>query len=386
MSRGKKIWIWVLSVFAFLNFLLVVTGHSYIYKGVANTYLKGRTSPSINDLEVFTNRSISKGKPQPWNLAQDYNKGEITYNQLTELAALQTTVLLIIRKDSILLEHYWDDGGQNNISNSFSMAKSFVAALVGAAIQDGKIKSLDEPIRTYLPEFSRDGKYECSVRDLLSMSSGINFEDETYNGPFDFPAKAYFGTDLENLISNYSVQEEPNKIFNYHSGTNQVLSFVLANATDKTISDYASEKLWQPLGMEADASWSLDHDGGKEKSYCCIYSTARDFARLGKLYLNKGVWNGERIIPEKYITESIVLGNLKEKDGRNNERYGLGWWLLRYNEHKIYYARGIRGQYIIVIPDEQTIIVRLGHQRNKPKDRDHPLDLYTYIEIALQQI
>jgi CubicO group peptidase (beta-lactamase class C family) len=158
---------------------------------------------------------------------------------------------------------------------------------------------------------------------------------------------------------------------------------VISAASGKNISDYAAEKLWQPIGAVEPAFWSLDHKDGIEKSYCCFYSNARDFARIGKLYLDGGKWNGKNLLSAEYIKQSINPINLPDATGQPVNYYGFHWWLMELEGHSIYYARGILGQYIIVIPDEKIIIVRLGKKRGE-KNENHYTDMTTYSKEVLK--
>ncbi|MEM9025197.1 MAG: serine hydrolase, partial [Bacteroidota bacterium] len=155
-------------------------------------------------------------------------------------------------------------------------------------------------------------------------------------------------------------------------------------ATGKTVSEYASEKLWQPIGAQHPAYWTLDREGGDEKAFCCINSNARDFARFGRLYLHHGNWNGQQLVDSGFVAESVKAAPLTDFDGGPNERYGFHWWVMDYNNNPVFYARGILGQYVTVIPAEQTIVVRLGKKRELVKGDKHPQDLMVYLDAVEQ--
>ncbi|MFI5163783.1 MAG: serine hydrolase domain-containing protein, partial [Bacteroidia bacterium] len=202
-------------------------------------------------------------------------------------------------------------------------------------------------------------------------------------------AEAYYGSDLRKLLFKYDAIDEPGKQFEYRSGNTQLLGFVLSKATGMSISDYASEKLWNLVEAEHDAYWSLDHKDGDEKAYCCFNSNARDFARIGKLYLDSGRWNGKQVVPEKYVFESVQPAPTLDRDAPikrfGNKRYGYSWWIMpNYKGHNIFYARGVLGQYIVVIPDLKIIMVRLGRKRELADLNGHPIDVYWYIDAALE--
>ncbi len=214
------------------------------------------------------------------------------------------------------------------------------------------------------------------------MSSGINFKEQ-YLNPYGYTAKALYGTDLEKLNRKYRVNNIPGKHFIYLSGNTQVLGFLLKKATGRTLSEYASEKLWQRIGAEHPAYWSLDHEGGNEKAFCCFHTNVRDMARIGQLMLQQGVWNGDTIIPHSYYKAAIALAPTVMMSGKKNHLYGYQWWILNYKGYRIHYARGINGQYIINIPEKNMVIVRLGRNWNSEKKNGHHKEFYDYIDAAL---
>jgi len=223
------------------------------------------------------------------------------------------------------------------------------------------------------------------IKHLLTMSSGINF-DESYKSPFGHMAKAYYGSDIKKLNEDYTVTEIPGETWRYLGGNTIILSFILEKVTNMPLSEYMSEKIWKPVGAKNQALWSLDKKDGLEKAYCCFYSNARDFARIGKLVKDGGLWNKQRIITEKYITAATSPAyNLKEKNGKPVDFYGYQMWMTYYKDFDVFYARGIKGQYIITIPEKDIVIVRLGHQRAPKLENYHPADLYYYIDFALEQ-
>ncbi len=399
MKRLKKIGKWFLAILVLLNLAIIISGKTYLYKGVANTYLKGRSGPGIDEYKIFENRKVANGTYISWYHSKRYNSKRISPEAQKEFETMQSVAYVIVKNDSLIHEQYWDGYGEDSYSNSFSMAKTFISILVGIAIDEGKIKSIDQPVGDFLPEFKTGENAKLTVKHLLTMSSGMNF-DENYVSPFAYPAAAYYGSDLKKLTNKYSVTEEPGKIFKYLSGNTILLGSILEKATGKKISEYASEKLWKPLGAKNDAFWSLDHADGMEKAYCCFNSNAPDFARIGELFLDSGKFNGIQIISPEYVINSIKPADLLDKNGKKNELYGYAWWLLpNYlpaaslpdaqgqigNGHNIYYARGILGQYIVCIPDKKMVIVRLGKKREKQlPTEDHPKDVYHYIDAALE--
>lgn len=383
MKKTKSILKWVVLILIGLNLLIVLSGHSYIYFAIQNTYLKGRSGPSPIEYGIFRNRTIKAGSPIHWPKAYDFGTKEVPEEVQKTMEDMRTLAFLVFRNDSMVYERYWEGHGPKAISNSFSMAKTFVSILTGIAIAEGKINSVEDKVGKYLPEFKEGKNADLSIKHLLTMSSGINF-DEDYKSPLAYPAKAYYGNDLRELTLKYHVEKTPGKEFEYLSGNTEILAFVLERATGKSISEYASEKLWKPLGAESDAMWNLDHDNGVEKAYCCFIASAGDFARLGSLYMNKGKFRDQQIVPENYVSESIVPADLIDSETKEKiDRYGYSWWLLKHQGEDIFYARGILGQYVIVIPSQKIIAVRLGHKRTNEKINDHPVDVFKYIDAAL---
>jgi len=367
-----------------LNILILISGNTHVYKGIVNTYMKGKMSADIDEYQIFENREVKAGTHRPWPTGLDYNKTPIPAEYLSAIESSNSIAYLLIKNDSIRVEKYWSGYGDTSVTNAFSIAKTFIGMLVGIAIEEGKIESVDQKVGDFLPAYKEGKASDLTVKHLLTMSSGINF-DESYVSPFAYPARAYFGSDLKATVAEYEVTEKPGEQFEYLSGNTQLLSFVLEAATGKKVANYFSEKLWIPLGAKRPAYWSLDDGDGFEKAYCCFNSNARDLARLGQLYLKKGNWFGEQLVPSKYVEESIVPARLTEKDdGSVLTRYGYSWWMLDYKNQHIYLAQGMLGQYIVVIPESNIVTVRLASKRSKEKRGRFPVILFTLLDYALQ--
>ncbi len=382
MKFLKRFLVGLILVIVLAALLAVVTGNSHLFKAVSSTYLVGKTGPSIDEHAIFESREVAIGTYQPWETDPLYNK---YYNKelKAEIEKLNPAALVIVKHNKLIYEEYWDGYNANSLTNSFSVAKTFIGLLIGIALDEGKINSVDDPVANYLPEYNDHP--ELTIKHLLTMSSGINF-DENYKSPFGHMAKAYYGTDIKKLNENYTVTDTPGETWRYLGGNTIILSFILEKATGQTVSEYMSEKVWQPIGAKNPALWSLDKKEGREKAYCCFYSNAQDFARIGQLYLNRGLWNNKRIITEKYIDESTCAAyTLKDANDKPVDFYGYQIWTDFYKDLDIFYARGIQGQFIIMIPDRQLVIVRLGHMRGPNLENHHPSDLYTYIDFALKQ-
>lgn len=380
MKLLKRVLISILILLVAASLLAVFTGNGHLFKAVSTTYLVGKTGPGIDDYEYFSNRDIKNGIHEPWKTSKKYNHYQ-NKELHKEIEKYHPAALVVIKNEELIYEEYWDNYNEDSYTNSFSMAKSYIGLLIGIALQEGKINSLDDPVGNYLPQY--ESFPELTIKSLLTMSSGINF-DESYNSPFGHMAKAYYGTDIKALNEHYTVTDTPERNWTYLGGNTIILGFLIEKVTGQTIAEYFSEKIWSKIGARNKALWTLDKEGGHEKSYCCFYSNARDFARIGQLVLNKGTWNNERIIPEDYLEAATSPAYyLKDKEGNPVDFYGYQIWTAYYKNIDIIFFRGILGQYTIIIPEKNIVIVRLGHERPKKFINGNPSDLYTYIDFAL---
>lgn len=344
--RVLALFILVFSLFAWIS------GRTYLFKAAYYNFAK------IDDYKHFTNNTVATGNFQPWQVSKQYNKAVLPDTLTNLLENLKSVGLLMIKNDSIVFEKYWNWYSDSSLSGSFSMAKSITSLLIGVAIKEGKIKSVQESVGDFLPEFKEGEKAKLKIIDLLTMSSGTNW-DESYINPLSVTAELYYGADAYKTATGVKMVKQPGSIHEYKSGDTQLLGLLLEKATGSSLSDYAAQKLWQPLGAAHPALWSTDHEAGNEKAYCCFNSNTRDFARIGKLMLDSGKWKGVSIIDSDYYARSITPCGINDNTGKACDYYGYQWWIDP--QHKeIFYARGILGQYIIVIPSKKMVIVRLG--------------------------
>jgi CubicO group peptidase (beta-lactamase class C family) len=369
----SKILKWVFIIITSLILLLYAFNIEYLIKGVRTIYLTGNNTAFISDYEYFDNREIANSNPEPWPIHKNFNQ----FIETEELKVLneqrQTKSFLVIKNDSIVFEKYYDGYDENSLSNSFSVAKSIVVSLMGKAIMEGKIKGLDQPVSDYFDEYKEGLASELTVGDLASMSSGMKW-NEKYYSVINITSESYFTNDLRSVILRQKIIDKPGQSFRYSSGDTQLLAMVIEKATGTTLSDYLSEKFWKPMGAENNALWQLDSDNyGMEKAYCCIASTARDFARFGKLYINNGKWGNEIILDSSFVE----LATKPVFD--SSPYYGYGWWLYNFEGKKVFTMNGHRGQFVISFPEENIIIVRQGSFNEKGRVSDNSGDLYKYI-------
>jgi CubicO group peptidase (beta-lactamase class C family) len=213
------------------------------------------------------------------------------------------------------------------------------------------------------------------------MASGSDW-DEKYYSPLSVTTRAYFDDDLEKVMLSREIIKEPGQAFKYASGDTQLLGLILQKATDQSLTNYLSDNFWKPLGAENEALWQLDsEDAGHEKAYCCLASNARDFARFGKLYKDHGKWNGQQLLDSAFVAKSIAP-RFKE-----SPQYGYGWWMKKINNKDFFMMRGHLGQYVIVQPEDNLIIVRLGHQKSPDAGiGQFSEDITIYVEEAYKML
>ena len=276
------------------------------------------------------------------------------------LADRATRAFLVVHQGRIVYERYFNGGSRDRRETSFSMAKSFTSTLVGIAIDEGAIRGVDDPVTRYLPELARrDPRFErIRIRDLLTMSSGLRYEEEGL--PWSDDAVTYYGVDLREVaLERTGVERPPNQQWRYNNFHPLLLGLILERATGQRVADYMASRLWQPLGAEADASWSLDSErSGFEKMESGVNARARDFARFGELFRQEGRYNGRRIVSRDWVgraTSGRALGDPADF-------YGAMWWVDAQPgaRRQPFFARGKYGQVIAVVPDEDLVVVRLG--------------------------
>lgn len=277
------------------------------------------------------------------------------------LASSKTTAFLVIKDDRLVYEQYLNGSSREAVQTSFSVAKSFNSAMLGAAIADGVIGSIDDPVTKYLPELlERDPRFaDVTIRHLVTMSSGLHYEE--YGLPWSDDALTYYDADLRGLaLRKARIEAAPGQRFHYNNYNPLLFGMILERATGRRVADYLAEKIWQPVGAEADATWSLDsQEHGFEKMESGINARAIDFAKLGSLYLHRGTFNSRDILPAEWIDASTAPAlptGLAFSSG-----YGRWWWTHEAEGLGPYYsARGNKGQFVFVFPAKGLVITRHG--------------------------
>lgn len=373
MSKGKKVFLYILSALLLLVAGLYLTGNGYLARGIYATYLRGKARPDINDQSLFDTRKINTG-----NNVFHYPQKQtaIASSDIDFLNQYKSEAFLVIKNDT-LIKSWFQPGADTTHWNSFSMAKSVTSLLVGCAIQDGYIPSVESPAAPLLnmPCIS------ASIKHLLQMSGGIPF-GESYNSPFGYMAKAYYGKNLETLTRTYCEDKKPGTVWSYEGGNTVLLGMLLNAASHRNLSNYMEEKIWKKIGAESACYWNIDHPDGIEKPYTGIYATPIDFAKLGSMVLHHGKFNNQAIIDSAYLEACFTPCLIPDEKGNACSWYGLQFWMGIWENHPIKLFRGMRGQYIIVVPDLQLVVVRIGHEQSKGRTAELPDDVFELLKIA----
>lgn len=364
----------------------------------------------IDENNVF---SFAKGNEKDWktieqlkyqpNAYKDPNSKIYNLDEYLDTKT-KTTAFLVIRNDSILFENYYEGYDAQSILPSFSVAKSFTSALVGIAIQEQLIKSEHDLVIDYLPELKNEHPYwqQLTILHLLNMRSGIDFNENSYVNPYSGISSLYITKDVMKFVKKAKFNHLPGQAHYYSSLDTEILGLVLEKATNKSLAKYLEEKIWMPCGMESPAKWSIDSKKHQHtKAFCCLQMVARDYAKFGRLYLNKGKYGSQQIINEDWVNKSTlpnfdnncyqlqwysdVKGTKGQFDDNGNyeiqfypdslsaladiqnstyegvakHRTDASKWLIKRCGPE-FFALGIFGQEIFVNPDKQLIFVRLG--------------------------
>jgi CubicO group peptidase (beta-lactamase class C family) len=325
---------------------------------------------------VFPYHVIGRGSGPVFTLPRGERQLDVTYvwqgkrhtlDDLLERSATQG--FLVISDGKIVTERYFGGSSETSKFTSWSVGKSFTSTLVGLALADGRIKSLDDPVTDYLPELKGSGYDDVPIKDILEMSSGVRFTEEYNNGSSDVN-KMWTQTMVREseTIADYARSldraEKPGTRFVYRSIDTGVLGMLVRRATGQTLAHMLSNRIWQPLGMEHAATWLTDHPGpgGMEAAFCCINATLRDYGRFGLLFLNRGQWNGKQVISARWIEQATNPQSRQVDYGHlifgYPPGYGYQWWLMPGGEDHPYSAEGVFFQFIYVDPAHRMVIVK----------------------------
>ena len=404
VSSFLKLKIIFLTIFSLVLFLLALLSiqytPSYVYRlitmNVADVYDYTNFENQVIKGAKITNTFISQPKEKYVESLFEELVTKTGFNSFEEWAIeSQTTALIVIKKDTIIYEKYFNGFVRDSYFHSQSMAKSFISFLIGAAIDDGLIKSIEDPITNYIPELlQRDQRFKkISIKDLLEMRSGLEYNTSlipftNIHSPWHDEAVGYYHPNVRKLLlENVEISSEPGKDFQYSNYNTSYLGLILERATNVTVSNYLEQKLWSRI-MEYDALFSIDSkESNFEYMSSRLIARAIDYARFGQLILNEGNWNGNQIISKDWIQESTQENRSISRDiypkwfGRSDKRiyYNYHWWGHVNKDGTFnFYANGNLGQNIYIIPDKETVIVHCG---NSLRHYSSDFDLWN---VALQ--
>jgi len=321
--------------------------------------------------QVFPATDIDRG-PAVWELDRAEHSLPETYQFDGEtrstdefLERTETTGLLVIEGETIRHESYYQGYDEYSRATSWSVGKSVTSALVGIAIDEGHIDDIGDPITKYVPELEGSGYTNVTIRDALTMSSGVAFDEEFESAtpdPVMLKANAYgFNESMKTQLAAIEGDRQPGTEMEYVSVDTQALGLVIEGATGQPLTTYAEDRLWSRTGMEGDAFWNVDNSG-TALAYCCLNAQLRDYGRFGMLYLNDGAWNDEQIVPAEWVRESTVSQPPYEEapdaaQGFGDYDYGYQWWVPGDSTTE-FEAHGVYGQYIHVNTEHDVVIVK----------------------------
>lgn len=321
--------------------------------------------------EIQPTKKISKGadtfqfvKEDNTTLADGFSFEGVFYSSEKFMEDTKTSAMLVIKDDVIKYEKYFMGGDENTLFSSNSMGKSFVSALMGIAVSEGYVESIEDPIGKYIPEFVGTEIEKIPIRACLQMASGINFNEDTDMSGFSM--RTLMGKPAMRVISKYGMQEEPYTYRRYLSINTEILGQVIKNTTGRSLAEYMEEKLWKRIGAAHDAYWTLSN--GTELAMGGLSVSLRDYARFARLYLNEGSYEGIQILERQWIQDSMDISAEYSKPGANYDAYnaigyGYQWWIPEGDKGE-FMAIGVYGQWIYVNPANRVIIVKLSADPN----------------------
>jgi CubicO group peptidase (beta-lactamase class C family) len=319
-----------------------------------------------------------------------YRAGVTTHTLDDYIARNPATGLLIARGDTILVERYQYARNDRHRFTSFSMAKTVTAMLIGVAIAEGHIRSVDDLAAAYVPALADTEYGRTSLRHLLQMSSGVHFS-ENYSGADD-ASRLFIETVFQDgaggvaAVKPYNQRDWPTgTMFSYASVETQVLGLVLRSAVGRPVADYLHEKIWEPMGAEADATWLIDRTG-QEVTFCCLNAVLRDYARLGLLLAHDGSWRGRQLIPAAWIGDATRVRDdqphLRPGTARRFIGYGYQVWILP-GERRMFALLGVYGQAIFVDPASRLVMVHTAAYKQPADSNVEAFALWRGVVAAL---
>ena len=294
-----------------------------------------------------------------------------------ELEHYKTDGLIVLHNGNLLYENYWNNNSANSKHIAFSVTKSFVSALVGIALDEGLIDNIKDPITKYLPDFKGTGYEGVRIKDILQMSSGVDFNEDYADPKSDinrFGRATARGSSFRDFAKSLERGREPGTYHHYVSIDTQVLGFLLAEVTGMPLKEYLYKKIWNKIGMEDDAFFIVDNNG-VEMALGGLNATLRDYAKFGELYLNRGKWNGEQVVPASWVDASHTTDGPHLKPGESELSsspwgYGLQWWVPGFPDTD-YTASGVYNQYIYIDPLTNVVIAKTSSNHRYTSEKEY---------------
>ena len=318
-----------------------------------------------DDWKRFPNRTVyASDTPLHFNVEENdiFDDFAIDGRPLeTFLEATNTTAFIVLHDDALLYEGYFNGSNHDATQSSLSAAKSWASALVGIAIEEGFIESLDDPVTAYIPELlERDPRFgDITLRHLITMMSGLRFVRDP-SDPFSDDFITSHSPDLREAALNTEIVEPPGQRFQYNDYNPLLLGMVLERATGMSVSEYLETRLWQPMGAEADGSWDLDSErSGFERMSVGLNGRAIDFAKLGWLFLHGGKAGDRQVVPQAWVEQVTDASDAIYTDRADHAYYYQNYWWLDV-ENDAYYAEGNFCQFIYIYPSADLVLVRHG--------------------------
>ena len=402
MKILRKILITLASILAavLLIILLFFRQETYQLYKVLTLFDKDVISENFKGMDkIFQTATVPKpensfifpSRKDPITLAESFIAEDSIINTQGYLDYTLTDALLVLRHDTIYFEYYANGFTAADQHISWSMSKSVISALFGIAIEEGKINSIEETVTDYLPDFAGTGYDGVRIKDVLQMSSGVGFDEDygDFNSDINVMGRYFaLGMPMVDFAKRLKNEREPGTFNHYVSIDTQVLGMILTKATGESVTEYMYKKLWQPMGAGSEAYWMVDKTG-MEFVIGGLNVTARDYAKIGQLYLDSGRWQGKQLVPEAWIIASVtpdaphLMPGVRESALRR-DGYGFQWW-IPYGSEDEFNAQGIYGQFIYVDPDKDMVIVKLSsnyHFKNDKTGFFHDLEIAMYRKIV----
>lgn len=358
------------------------TDNGHVWQGLRECWLRGYKSAAIDDLPYKATRVIpASASPRPWPTPDGGLVARPPESVLDSTHRFGTVALAVVHRDTLIMDWATDQiqGADAMKTNAFSMAKTLTALAVGAAETEGLL-AVTDPVSKHLPRFSAGEDAQLTIEQVLQMRSGLVF-GESYKNPVGFMAKSTYGKDILDRLRDHHVQGEAGIPWKYEGGNTLLLQEILLTVTGMPLGDWFAQKIWSPIGAQEEALWAVDNRG-HERNYCCFYSTASEYARLGQLLLDSGRVGSRQVVSRDFMARLMApIGKLE--DGSDIQHYGYQVWMGTHKGHRFTSFQGMHGQYIVAVHDLDLVAVRTGFDRPKEKIRHIDADVYSTIDMAL---